>query len=370
MNKRQSRMLEKGKISPRQAGELLVIALNATAILLVPSFTVKQLGQNAWLAVLLGSLWGVVTLSLVYWLGRKHPGQTIFQYSQTLLGRWLGKAVGLVYIWNFLQVVAIVIREFGDFMTTSFMPNTPLSVFSLSLVFLAVWSVYAGLEVIARMNEFIIILVISSLYIILLLSLGNWDLGNLQPLFTVQFLPLLKTSLVPEVWAVDTVSFAVIMPFLTRPKQAFAVGTAATVFANGLVAVGILALLATFGPYFTVIPRFPILTFVRAINVARILSRFEVLVMVVWVTGVFIKTSYYLYCASLGLAQITDLREIRPVVLPLGIIAIVRSFSMYKNISELETAVSSTNPAILSLYFGIPLMLLLVTWFREKFAQG
>src|SRR5690554_2797992 len=101
MNKRQSRMLEKGKISPRQAGELLVIALNATAILLVPSFTVKQLGQNTWLAVLLGSLWGVVTLSLVYWLGRKHPGQTIFQYSQTLLGRWLGKAVGLVYIWNF-----------------------------------------------------------------------------------------------------------------------------------------------------------------------------------------------------------------------------------------------------------------------------
>lgn len=369
MKKQEIGTLEKGKISPRQGGELLVITLLATAILLVPSFTAAQQMQNAWLATLLGSLWGLATLYIVCWLGNKHQGQTIFQYTQTLLGKWLGKIVGLAYVWTFLRVVAIVIREFGDFMTTSFMPNTPLSVFSLSLIFLAAWTVFAGLEVLARMNEFIVLLVIGSLYFILLLSLGNWELGNLQPLFTVEFIPLLKTSLIPEVWAADTISFAVIIPFLTRPKRAFAAGAAATILANGILTIGIIAVLATFGPYLLPVTRFPILMFVRTINIAQILSRFEVLIMVVWVAGVFVKTTYYLYIASLGLAQISGLKEIRPVVLALGIIAIVWSFSLFENITELEAFVSTATPTALLFYLGIPLFLLVVTWLKEKFTQ-
>lgn len=366
MKKAKIGSLEKGKISPRQGGELLVISLLATSILLVPAVAVEQQGQNAWLAVLLGTIWGLVTLSIVCWLGNKHPEETIFQYTETLLGKWLGKVVGLLYVWSFLRVVAIVIREFGDFMTTSFMPNTPLSVFSLSLIFLAAWTVFAGLEVLARMNEFIILLVIGSLYFILLLSLGNWELGYLQPLFRVEFLSLLKTSLIPEVWAVDTITFAVIIPFLTRPQRALAAGAAAAVFANGLLAIGLISLLATFGPYFLLVTRFPILMFVRTISVAQILSRFEVLIMVVWVAGVFAKTTFYLYCACLGLAQITGLKEIRPVVLALGTIAVVWSFSLFENITELEASVSTTSPRVLLMYFGIPLFLLVLTWLKEK----
>ncbi|NLZ93556.1 MAG: endospore germination permease [Firmicutes bacterium] len=363
-------MLEKGKISPRQSSLLLIMALIATSILLVPAITVQQLKQDAWLAVLMGTLWGLVTLYIVCWLGSKHPGQNIYEYTQTLLGKWPGKIVGLIYAWTFLRIVAIVIREFGDFMTTSFMPNTPLSVFSISLIFLAAWAVLAGLEVLARMNEFIIILVISSLFFILSLSLNNWDLTRIQPMFTNSLLSIIKVSFIPEVWAADSITLAVIIPFLTRPRQAFAAGTIATLFAQGLLATGIIAVLAIFGPFLLQITRFPILTFVRAINVGQILSRFEVLVMVVWVAGVFIKASYYLYCACLGLAQITGLKEIRPVVLPLGTVAIIWSFSMFENIGELETAVSNPRLAPLLQYLGIPLFLLIVTWLKEKFDKN
>lgn len=359
-------MLEKGKISPRQSCQLLIMALIATAILLVPSITTQQLEQDAWLAVLLGTLWGLVTLFAVYQLGLKYPNQTIYEYAQTLLGRWPGKIVGLVYVWSFLRVTAIVIREFGDFMTTSFMPNTPISVFSISLIFLAIWAVFAGLEILARMNEFIIILVISSLIFIMLLSLDNWDLANLQPMFTADLLAVVKTSFIPEVWAVDTITLSVIIPFLTRPKQALVAGAFAAFFANGLLAAGIIAALATFGPFLLQITRFPILTFVRVINIGKKLSRFEVLVMVVWVAGVFIKTTLYLYCACLGLAQITDLKEIRPVVLPLGVIVIVWSFSMFNNIAELELSMSTPSARPILIYLGVPLLLLLVSWFKEK----
>ncbi|MCR3921763.1 MAG: spore germination protein [Firmicutes bacterium] len=360
-------MLEKGKISPRQMGELLAMIMISTAILFVPSFTVKLLGQDAWLAILLGAGFGVVTLYFVYQLGERHHGQTIFQYAEHLLGKWLGKLVGLIYIWTFLRVVAIVIREFGAFMTTSFMPNTPLSVFTFSIVLLSAWAVMAGLEVIARMNEFLILLVVTSLVAVLALSMGNWDLGSLQPLFAADLLLLLETATIPEIWKVDTITIAVIMPFITRPKRVLIAGTVATLSAGALLAIGIIGTLAIFGPQLLPTFRFPLIMFVRTINIAQILSRFEVVVMVVWVAGAFLKTTYFLYCASLGFAQITGLKEYRPVVFPLGVIATVWSFSLFENIADLEKAISTPSLRSYFIYLGLPVFLLLVTIVREKF---
>ena len=42
--------------------------------------------------------------------------------------------------------------------------------------------------------------------------------------------------------------------------------------------------------------------------------------MTVWMAGIFIKTSVFYYCAALGLAQVLNLKEVRPVIFPLGII--------------------------------------------------
>ena len=123
MSKRQSRMLEKGKISP-SGGELLVITLNATSILLVPSFTVKQLdkmpGWPSW------EHYGSGYPVLVYWLGQTLGKQ--FSSTIALLGRWLGKAVGLVYM-QFLRYWPLL--SGNSFMTASF-TNT-------ALVFSSAW---------------------------------------------------------------------------------------------------------------------------------------------------------------------------------------------------------------------------------------
>ena len=49
-------MLEKGKISPRQAGELLFMTIFATVILFVPSIMAEKAGHDAWLAAFAGTL--------------------------------------------------------------------------------------------------------------------------------------------------------------------------------------------------------------------------------------------------------------------------------------------------------------------------
>lgn len=358
-------MREEGKISSRQITTLLFIATISTSILFVPAITVERLGSDAWIALLLGTLWGILTLFVVTWLARQHPGQTIFQYSQTILGSFLGKLLALNYVWNFLLVVAIVVREFGEFMTTAFMPNTPISVFLVSLLFMAAWAASAGIEVLARASEFISILVISSLVAIVVLSFGNWELNQLLPMFMHDPLSILKTSTIIEVWKADTIMLAILTPLMIRPRQAFAAGAKGTLAAGMLLIIGVIGALAIFGPYLLPTFRFPIHQFARTINIGRVLTRFEAILMVVWVAGVFIKSSAYLYFAALGLAEAAGLKDYKALVLPLGVISATWSVSRFENITVLEEMISNPNLQNFIMYFGIPLFLMIVTIIRN-----
>ncbi|MBS3886121.1 MAG: spore germination protein [Firmicutes bacterium] len=361
-------MLEKGRISPRQTGQLLFITTIATVIFFAPSLIASLAGHDAWLAALLGPMFTLITLLLITWLGRKHPGQTIFQYSETILGKWLGKAVALLYVWGFLHIGAMAVREFGDFMTTSFMSHTPISVFNFSMLLLCAWSVLVGLEVIARMNEFIIILIVSFLLLILFFSLPNWELDYLLPFFARGPLPVLQAALIPAAWHGNIIVLAVILPFMTRPTRAFLAGTAAIFASTTLLTIGVVGMTAIFGPELSSSFLFPLHLFAQTINIGQIITRFESVVMTTWMAGIFIKTSVFYYCAALGLAQVLNLKEVRPVVLPLGIILGTLSISLFQDVTMLGNFLKETRPYYtISLYFlGLPLLLFAVTLIREK----
>ncbi|NLN07069.1 MAG: endospore germination permease [Firmicutes bacterium] len=360
-------MLEKGKISPRQSGELLFITVFATSILIVPAVTTSIAAQDAWLAILLSTLPGFFLLGVLSWLGGKHPGQTLFQYAETILGKWPGKLFGLLYVWIMLQTAATTTRQFSDYLSTAFMPLTPLSVFTLSLIFLSVVAVISGLEVIARMNEFIILLVVAFLMLVMVLALPNWEPANLLPVLAHGLVPVLRASATPAVFMGEVLVAAVLLPYTTRPQRTFAAGAAALLSAAFLLAAGVVAAIAIFGPALVSVFRFPLHMFVRTINIGDILTRFEVIVMVTWVAGVFIKLSVFLYCASLGLAQVLGLRQYRPVVFPLGILVAVFCFLFFENIVEITEGIKSVAPKVYAIYYLVlPLLLVIITVVREK----
>lgn len=356
-------MLEKGRISGSQAAKLIFTTILSTVILFVPSITVKLASHDAWLATGAGSVLGYSLVFMLCYLEKMHPGKTIFQYAQATLGRFLGKLVGLLYVLFFIHMAATVIRQFGDFLTTAFMPFTPILVFNLSLIVLAVYAVYAGLENIARCNEFIILLIVSFLAGVILLTTANWDLNSLRPFLARGILPVLKASIVPAAWFGESVVLAALLPNVIKSDRVLLKVSIYLAALTGLMVIAVVGTLAVFGPEMVAAVRFSLHLFVRSINIGQVLTRFEVLVMVTWVAGVFIKTSVLLYCASLGLAQTLGLSEYRPVILPLGVIIGTMSIFLFDNVSELVIFLGELWPiySILVFYLGLPLLMLCVT---------
>ncbi|MGQ9754705.1 MAG: GerAB/ArcD/ProY family transporter [Desulfotomaculales bacterium] len=362
-------MSEQGKIDGKQAVMLMLSTVLPTAILTVPAVVVGFARQDAWLSIGIATAAGLLIARLVVSLNLRFPGKTLVEYAEEILGKVPGKIVGLLYIWGFfLYVGAGVVREFAVFMVTAVMPETPIIVFSIMIVAVAAYAIRNGLEVLCRFNQLFIPLV-GLLAIVFALSVKDMRLARLLPVFDAGLIPVIKGSVAPAMWLGQIVIFAMIIPYLHRPRDAHRVATFSLLLISFFLTASILEALLIFGPYVASAWIFPTFNAVRVVSIANFLERLESVVVAVWVIGAFVKVGVFYYAAVLGSAQWLGLRDFRPLVAPVGLLLVVLSILLWgENIIEMLHLVTEVYVPFSLLVFesGIPLLLLVTAVGRRK----
>ncbi|MDA8235464.1 MAG: endospore germination permease [Clostridia bacterium] len=361
-------MLEQGKISGRQAYLLIINVILATAILFVPAIVTSAAKENGWLAAILATAVGVVISILIANLGLRFPDRNLFDYLGDIVGTIPGKVIAFLYIWWFLHMNALVIREYGSFLVVAFLPETPISVFNFSILILAGWTVKQGLEVICRTNEIFLPLILVGLIVLFLLAVPEMDFRWLLPIMEHGVKPIVHGAVIPISWYGEIATMLMIIPFLKQPQNFRKIQNLAVITIGIFFTMVVLGTVAIFGPELT--PRFifPTLNAARIVNIANLLERLEPIVMAIWITGAFIKITFFYYVAALGTAQFLNLSSYRPVVYPLGIILGAMSILIHPSILELEHFLGKVWPvyAISTFEVGLPLLLLLIAIIRGK----
>jgi len=69
------------------------------------------------------------------------------EYLIDIIGRWPGKILGLLYLYYLAHITAVMVAEYGGFITDAFMPETPTIVFFTVGLAIAAFTVKQGLEV-------------------------------------------------------------------------------------------------------------------------------------------------------------------------------------------------------------------------------
>lgn len=360
-------MLEQGKIDSKQAILLMLSMVLPTAILTVPAITVKSAKQDAWLSIIAATLVGLLITMLVVSLSLRFPGKTLFEYAEEILGKVPGKIVGFLYIWWFLHMNALVIREFGVFLVTAMMPDTPIIVFHIVGVAVVAYAVRNGLEVLSRFNQLFIPITVL-LVIVFILSTKDIKLARLLPVFDAGLIPVLKGAATPASWLGEIVTFAMIIPYLNKPKDAHRVAALAVLLIGFFLTASILEALLIFGPNVTGHWIFPTFNAVRVVSIANFLERLESVIMAGWVLGGFVKVGVFYYAAVLGSAQWLGLRDYRPLVAPVGVILVALSILIHEGIVDLLDFLARVWPpyALIVFEVGIPLVLLIVALARGK----
>lgn len=360
-------MLEKGKIDSNQAVMLMVSLVLPTAILLVPAIIVKHARQDAWLAAIVALLGGLLIARLVVSLSLRFPEKTLFEYAQTILGKVPGKLVGFLYIWWFLYTGALIMDEFASFLCTAIMPETPPVVLFLVGIAVAAYAVRNGLEVLSRYNQLLLPILLGLLVFTFLLVTKDMKAERLLPVFDQSAPAILKGAAVSLSWLGEIVLFAMIIPFLQKPREAHRVAALATLFTGLFFTISTVVTLSVFGPNLAAHWVFPVYNTVRLVSIANFLERLDIIIVAVWVFGGFAKMGVFYYAAVLGSAQWLGLKDYRPLVAPVGLLLVGLALLCDNIVDLLDFAARAWPPyALIVFEVGLPLFLMIVALVRGK----
>ncbi|MCF6409808.1 GerAB/ArcD/ProY family transporter [Pseudalkalibacillus salsuginis] len=365
-------MLDNQKISVRQFRILVILFTIGTSILIVPATLAFEAKQDAWIAAILGVGMGLLVILLYNKLGLMFPDMTFVQMNQKILGKWLGKMASLLFFSLSFTYASALLFYTGNFFITEIMPETPLGSLVILMGIIMVMAVRYGLETFARSAE-IFFLLFFFLFITLVFSLTpEIEVENIQPVFEVEFKPLLRGSIFLVVTStVNAVVLLMIFPANVNQQmeaqKSFLIGS----LIGGLVMI-IITLLGIFvlGPYYSATEVYPGYDLTKEINLGDFVTRIDAIMAGMWMITIYFKLILYFYASVLGFTQILEIKDYRPFTLPLGMIAIVLSVIVYPNVVyQQEWDTKTANAYSLTVGLFLPLLLLGVAVFRKKMDQ-
>ncbi|RBW68097.1 GerAB/ArcD/ProY family transporter [Bacillus taeanensis] len=361
--------MEKAKISAIQLFVMMFIFEMGTAVVISYGAEARK---DAWLAILLAMCGGIVLFFIYYFLFRHYPNLSLIGYARKAFGKYLGWIIGLLYILFFLYISARNVREFGDLLLSSTLPQTPLFAINSLFVLIMCYVLYLGIEVVGRTAEvFIVILFfLGGTGNLLILLSGNVSLDNLWPFLEDGWKPILTTAF-PNLLVfpfAELLVFTMLLPYLNRPKLVKKVWLSVLILSSVVLSWTASLNIAVLGIDRFERSTFPLLSTMGMVNIAEFLQRLDAIVVLTMLITVFFKASIYLYGTVIGMVELFKLKNHQQILLLTGVILIFWSLMAPDTIEHYEEGIFTHYIAI-PLHMVIPLLMLLVSLIRNHFKK-
>ena len=362
-------MMQKEKINSYQFLILVIFFTVGTSILLIPAYLASEAKQDAWISAIIGTGIGLIVILLYCTLANWFPHLTYVQMNEKLFGKWVGKTISLLFVFMSFLYTSILLYYSGTFLNTHALPNTPMSAVNILVAFIIVMGVRLGIETIARAAEILIVVFIALFLFLVVFISPEIKFDNIQPVFELGIKKIIQSSLFYiAVASVNAVIILMIFPsFINKTKQA------KKSFLIGNLIGGIIIIITTFlcisvmGAEKTARELFPAYELVKRIDIGNFVQRIEALMGTLWIITLYFKASLYFYASVSGLAQTLNLKDYRPLTIPLGMIAVVLSLVLYPNVpfqQEWDTTTGLSFTLLIGLFF--PLLMVVVYALRRK----
>ncbi|MDO0823100.1 GerAB/ArcD/ProY family transporter [Desulfosporosinus nitroreducens] len=354
----------KEQICPRQLFMLIISFELGTTIVLGLGLEAKQ---DAWIAILLATMVGLLLYVMYTQLFRLFPGQTLIQFIPRVFGKVLGFPLSLLYLSFFIYLAARDLRDLAELIIDAFLPQTPLAVISLFIILVICYAVFHGIEVVGRVNEVLlpIVLIMLVLMTILLLASNKIHITNLQPVLGEGIKPIIKATFPLAVVFPfgEAVVFGMFFPYLNQPSKARATGLAAFLVSGIIISYTTAVNIAVLNADIASMATFPLLATVRLIDVGR----FEIIAMFLMFIGAFIKITLYFLGVIIGASSMFRLPNHRSLVVPVGLIIFTSSIYIARSFPEhLEEGLKIAVPILLiPLELIVPFVMLLIAYVRK-----
>jgi spore germination protein KB len=326
------KQLEKGRISSFQyMCMLLVVRITATTVTF-PFMTDHESPTDAWIGAAIGIVVSLVLLELIVRFSLNFPNMTVIQYSQSVLGKFLGSIAALLLIGFWVFDAAVAGRAMGSAMVNAFMPETPVLVFIIVTAFLSANGARQGLEITARWSELVAVGVVMSA-LLLALPFQAMNFQNLLPILPYGIGPHLKRAAIIVAIFLRYSVVGMIVPYVHNRKEILRYTRIAVLISGAVLIAQSIVLVAVFGARATS-SAVPTLQLVRQITIGEFFERIEIFPVTLWLLNNGVNMGLFIWASSLGLAQLFGLNRFEPLTYPIGGLVTLLSMLLFKNYVE------------------------------------
>ncbi|WP_199614765.1 GerAB/ArcD/ProY family transporter [Paenibacillus alkalitolerans] len=352
---------------------IAVMDLGMTLIMTLTP-TLQAAKQDMWISILVaGGIVLLITL-LVTKLSALYPGQDLIQFSQEIMGKWLGKAILVVYFVQWYTIIPIVLRQFSDLVQIMLLQQTPKLAVIIIMVLLIVYATYAGgIEGIARCSEVLGPIILLMIILVIIASIKDVDLKNVLPIYVDSgFAGIVYGALAPASYLGHSVEYLMLAAFLHQPMKGAPYAYRAVIVATLFVLAAGVMTVFTVGVTLTPKMWYPFFEMSRKISLFGFLENFDAITIVVWVSSVFIKLAIYMFITCYGTAKFLHVKNWR--VMLWFVAPVVTVFAMVpRNVSEAIShyLLNYWVPIALNVnMIALPFLLLVVAKLRRRKRQA
>ncbi|MCL4516757.1 MAG: spore germination protein [Firmicutes bacterium] len=365
-----ARVLNEGRVGTPEVYAMTIILLSGKIFLALPQQMAKLGTTAGWMIVAVATVAGLAGFGIIAALMRRFPDHSIVEVSEQVAGTFFGLVASLAFFAFFLALTIIILRQFTETVISTVLPQTPISIVTAIFVIALVFGCYQGLEAITRLALLASPFLLLGAITILLMSMPFANFDYLFPFWGVGLPKVLTTGVKHSAFMSEILILPLIYPALRDHGRFTSIGLGSVSVSGVLMALYSAQLLAVFSVAEASRSAFPAYQLARLIWFGRFVQRVESVFIFMWVLTGLLQMTIALYGATVTLSRLLHLSVYRPLLPAMGIIVYTLGFvpPNFPTIVRLDTEIIHVYGSIVS--FGIPLILLVIAWFRGQAPEG
>lgn len=327
-------------------------------------------GKDAWISAILGGAATQAVIVLFWLLVKKYPNQSLFEINTALLGKFLGTILNYGYIIFYIFLSSLIAVLYVNVLKRWIYHETPAWVLILLLVSVAI---YFAKENIRKMARFFVM--VSFLLIFLfLLTINTYQSTDIRYIFPIGDSGIVKILLGSKEAIMSYLGFEILLflyPYVEgKPVQALKMVSLSNLIVTIFYAYITFTSIVFFSPKEMPIVPEPTLYLLKAITYS-IIERVDLVFLAIWIVSVITSLLMYIYIASTGMQRVAKKKTHRPFV-PVAVVSVtLLALSPAKSDQLTEKLSDAVNNGAYVFVFGIPILLLLLSFFRKgSFKRG
>lgn len=338
-----------------------------TTIFLIPTLIATSSYQG-WIALIAGSLLGLILLWFTFRLGMLRPNQAWVNFGKDIIGKWPHKFMLLMLLCWCVYYASYDIENFVLFFGSNYLRGTPPLFIQCVIGLVIMYTASLGFTTIAYMADGLFVVFFLTMIIIFNLFLPNADF-NMLPAFIHYHDPgiALKDSIVVMSWFGEWIALLFVVPDLKLEAKMLKRLVLTGIFVLVTVLIGWSLTMMTFGPHLGKELQYPFLELVRSSKQDNLLGNSDPLLIGIWSSSMFIHSSFLIYIASKCVSSLFNNKG-RKIYIPfLTMASITIAFLYSRDVGRYYDHYNSLAIVVIWLIVeSIPIYYTIVAFFRFR----